>query len=218
MLEARHLTKSYTKNGTTIAAVDDVSLSVAEGDFVVIHGPSGSGKTTLLLILGGMLRPTAGDVSCRGDEIYALSAARRNQYRKYTVGFIFQKFFLIPYLSTFDNIRLPLALRRHRGDCEKTIVAVAERLGIANRLNHRPGELSAGEQQRVAMARTLVGGPKVLLADEPTGNLDQHNADVLAECLKEESQNGRAVILVTHNKGLLALGNRQLRLESGRII
>jgi len=222
MIEVSGLTKAYNKHQTAVSAVDNLNLSIDEGDFMVVHGPSGSGKTTLLLTLGGMLRPTAGTVSYKGEDIYALSAARRNRYRKYEIGFIFQKFFLIPYLSTFDNIRLPLALRRNgcnteKDNADKTIRTVARRLGIAERLNHRPAELSAGEQQRVAMARTLAGGPAVILADEPTGNLDDRNTHILAECLTEENRNGRTVILVTHNKDLLGLGNRSLRLDSGKV-
>jgi putative ABC transport system ATP-binding protein len=217
MIEVRGLAKVYSNGGTTIRAIDQVSFSVSEEDFVVAHGPSGSGKSTLLLTLGGMLRPSCGTICYRGRDIYALSATRRNEYRKHTVGFIFQKFFLIPYLTALDNIRLPLALRRHCDDAGQTIVALSERLGIADRLNHRPAELSAGEQQRVAMARTLAGGPRIILADEPTGNLDQDNADILAECLKEEHRRGRVVILVTHNRGLLDLGNRRLHIDSGRI-
>ena len=217
MIEVRNLAKVYSSSGAPIRAIDDVSFSVSEGDFVVVRGASGSGKSTLLLTLGGMLRPSRGTISYKGQDIYALSAARRNQYRKHTVGFIFQKFFLIPYFTALDNIRLPLALRRNSNSPGRMIITLSKRLGIADRLNHRPAELSVGEQQRVAMARTLAGGPEIILADEPTGNLDQDNADMLAECLKEEHRCGRVIILVTHNRRLLDLGTRRLHIDSGKI-
>ncbi len=217
MIEVRNLAKVYSRSGDTVRAIDDVSFSVNEGEFVVVHGASGSGKSTLLLALGGMLRPSSGYIRYKRRDIYALSTVRRNQYRKHTVGFIFQRFFLIPYLTALDNIRLPLALRRPSNNLDKTMVALTERLGIADRLKHRPAELSAGEQQRVAMARTLAGQPEIILADEPTGNLDQDNVDILAECLREEHRRGRAIILATHNRGLLDLGNRRLHIDSGRI-
>jgi putative ABC transport system ATP-binding protein len=216
MIEARSVTKTYSNGRDRVHALEGVDFALEEGDFAVVHGPSGSGKTTLLLTLGGMLRPTSGTVTFRGEDIYSLSAIRRNRYRKHHVGFIFQKFFLLPYLTARDNVRLALVLRGYRGNHEERIVEVATRLGIADRLTHRPAQLSVGEQQRVAMARAIVAEPELILADEPTGNLDRANSDVFAEFLTEENRRGRTIVVVTHDEGLLDLGNRTVQLRSGK--
>ncbi|OHB77928.1 MAG: hypothetical protein A2W31_16405 [Planctomycetes bacterium RBG_16_64_10] len=217
MICARRVTKTYVSAGTVVPALDEVDLSVDEGDFVVVHGSSGSGKTTLLLTLGGMLCPTSGTVFFRAGDIYALSPWRRSRYRQRHVGFIFQKFFLLPYLTAFDNIRLALTLHGYQGDQEQRIVHLAQRLGIAHRLGHRPWQLSVGEQQRVAMARATAGAPELILADEPTGNLDQANSEAFARFLLDENQHGRTIVLVTHDESLLRLGNRTVQLRSGRL-
>jgi putative ABC transport system ATP-binding protein len=216
MIEACSVTKTYSNGRDRVHALEGVDFALAEGDFAVVHGPSGSGKTTLLLTLGGMLRPTSGTVTFRGKDIYSLSAIRRNRYRKHHVGFIFQKFFLLPYLTARDNVRLALVLRGYRGNHEERIVDVATRLGIADRLTHRPAQLSVGEQQRVAMARAVAAEPELILADEPTGNLDRANSDVFAEFLTEENRRGRTIVVVTHDEGLLDLGNRTVQLRSGK--
>lgn len=214
MYDIEQLTKTYRKAGATLHAVDAISLTIAEGEFLVVHGASGSGKSTLLLILGGMLSPSSGTVRCNGVDLYALSSAARNRFRRSSVGFIFQQFHLMPYLTAYDNIRTAVALR---GGTAPDIRALAERLGIADRLGHRPAELSVGEQQRVAMARTLACEPGIILADEPTGNLDAANRTLIAECLAEEHERGRTVILATHEERLLELGTRTLELDNGRI-
>lgn len=217
MIETRGIIKTYGHATGTVQALGGVDLSIQSGDFVVIHGSSGSGKTTLLLTLGGMLRPTTGTVTFRGRDMYGMSSLRRNQYRKRHVGFIFQKFFLLPYLSAFDNIRLALALRGRQDNPEQRIVDLATRLGIADRLSHRPSQLSVGEQQRVAMARAVVAEPEIILADEPTGNLDRANSNTFADFLKDENQRGRTIVLVTHDESLLDLGNRTVQLCSGQL-
>jgi len=217
MIEARSVTKRYVSAGDPVYALEGVDLSVDEGDFIVVHGSSGSGKTTLLLALGGMLRPTSGTVVFRDKNLYRLSALGRNQYRKRHLGFIFQKFFLLPYLTAFDNIRVALALRRYQGNHEQRIVELAERLGMADRLSHRPSQLSVGEQQRVAMARAIAGEPQLILADEPTGNLDRANSEAFASFLLDENRRGRTIVLVTHDESLLHLGNRSVELRSGRL-
>ena len=217
MIEARSVTKRYVRAGDPVYALEGVDLSVDEGDFIVVHGSSGSGKTTLLLALGGMLRPTSGTVVFRDKNLYRLSALGRNQYRKRHLGFIFQKFFLLPYLTAFDNIRVALALRRYQGNHEQRIVELAERLGMADRLSHRPSQLSVGEQQRVAMARAIAGEPQLILADEPTGNLDRANSEAFASFLLDENRRGRTIVLVTHDESLLHLGNRSVELRSGRL-
>lgn len=217
MIQSHNIVKTYSGTDGPVHALDGVDLSIEAGDFVVVHGSSGSGKTTLLQALGGMLRPTSGTVAFQDDDIYSLSAVWRSRYRKRNVGFIFQKFFLLPYLSAFDNIRLSMALRGHRGNHKQTIVDVATRLGMADRLGHRPSQLSVGEQQRIAVARAIVGEPQLILADEPTGNLDRENAEIFARFLAEENQRGRTIVLVTHDESLLDLGNRTIRLRSGKI-
>lgn len=218
MLQVRHVSKSYRHAGQRVQALDGVDLQIDEGDFVVVHGASGSGKTTLLLALGGMLRPTSGSVVFRDSDLYRLTLRRRSQYRRRCVGFIFQKFFLVPYLTAFDNVRLALAMRGQRGDHEQTIVDLATRLGVAHRLSHRPSQLSVGEQQRIAMARAVVGNPQLILADEPTGNLDRTNAGIFARFLVDEHQRGRTIVLVTHDESLLHLGNRRLQLRTGQVV
>jgi putative ABC transport system ATP-binding protein len=218
MLEIRGLSKTYVRSGETIRALRDVSLSAVRGDLVVVKGPSGSGKSTLLLMLGGMLRPSSGSVLVEGRDIYALSGSRRNRYRKFTVGFMFQRFFLVPYLTVRDNILLPLALRGEKGGAGGKIDALAERLRIDHRLGHMPSELSVGEQQRVAMARALAGDPAMILADEPTGNLDAGNTEIIAAFLEEESRRGRLVVMVTHDVSLTRIATKNMLLESGSMV
>ena len=218
MLSARNVTKTYRKQGREIHAVHDVSVEIEPGDFVVVHGPSGSGKSTLLLLLGGMLPPDAGEVLFRSDNVYGWSSGQRNRFRKQTVGFVFQRYFLVPYLSVLDNIRLPLAIQGEKTEQTDDVLELARRLRIENRLDHRPGELSAGEQQRAALARAMVGGKRLILADEPTGNLDARNAEIMADCLVEECKRGRTILLVTHDRSLLGIGTRELRLVDGRLV
>ncbi len=215
MYDVQHLSKIYGKSGHRVLALDDLHLRIAPCEFLVLHGASGSGKTTLLLILGGMLTPSSGIVRCNGVDLYGGLGIARNRFRRSKIGFIFQQFHLMPYLSAYDNIRVPIALRRARPRGQ--IHALAERLGITDRLSHRPGELSVGEQQRVAMARTLICEPDIILADEPTGNLDAANRNIIAECLAEEHRRGRTIVLASHDERLLELGSRALELTNGRV-
>ncbi len=217
MIEARNLTKTYRSAGRPVHALEGVDLDVAEGDFIVIHGASGSGKTTLLMALGGMLRPTSGSLAFRGQRLDRFAYWKRARYRKRHVGFVFQKFFLLPYLTAYDNIRMSLSLRGYQGDRKQRIVDLATRLGMADRLTHRPSQLSVGEQQRIAMARAIAAEPEIILADEPTGNLDQANAKTFAKFLTNENRQGRTIVLVTHDTSLLDLGNRSVELRSGKL-
>jgi len=218
MLDVRDVTKTYRCGGRTVEAVRSVSLQADEGDLVVLRGPSGSGKSTMLLMMGGMLRPDQGTVSCDGADVYARGRGRRNRYRRNTVGFVFQRFCLMPYLSVYDNIRYPVTLAgRRRRAAAGDIRDLAERLGIEDRLRHRPHALSVGEQQRAALARALVAGQRLILADEPSGNLDEENAAIIAECLVEENRRGRTIIVATHDPALLAIGTKQCRLERGAL-
>ncbi len=215
MLEVRNLSKTYARRGEQVRALEDLNLSADRGDLVVVQGPSGSGKSTLLLMLGGMLSPTSGSVLVGGRDIYALSRRGRNRYRKRTVGFMFQRFFLVPYLTVYENILMPLALRGEAAGAGGRIAGLAEQLGIDHRLRHMPSELSVGEQQRVAMARAFAADPEMILADEPTGNLDAANTEIIATCLREESRQGRLVVLVTHDVSLMEIAARTVVLEAG---
>ena len=216
MLHVRRVSKTYRKDGRAVLAADGLSLDVGEGDLVVVHGPSGSGKSTLLMMIGGMLPPDDGTVLYDSSDIYGWSPSRRNRYRRQTVGFVFQRFFLMPYLSVYDNIRMPLALGG-QGDRRDAVIALARRLRIDHRLDHKAGQLSVGELQRAAVARALIGGQKLILADEPTGNLDDRNIEIVGQCLKEECTRGRMVVLVTHNRSMLDLGTRHVRIDNGRL-
>jgi putative ABC transport system ATP-binding protein len=217
MLDVQQATKTYRRGGQEVQAAHQVSLQADEGDLVVIRGPSGSGKTTLLLMIGGMLRPDRGIVLVGGHDIYRGGRAKRNRYRRQTVGFVFQRFYLIPYLSVYDNIRLPLGLAGRRRDAKEAVEDVARRLGLDDRLRHTPDQLSAGEQQRAALARALAAGQRLILADEPTGNLDEENARTIAACLVEESRRGRTIIVATHDQALLNIGTKQCRMERGAL-
>ncbi len=218
MLTIQNVSKQYRKHGHKVDAALDISLKLKPGDFTVLHGPSGSGKSTILLIAGGMLAPDVGDVRFQEHSIYGWSPRRRNRFRRSDVGFVFQRFHLAPYLSVRENIRLPLALQGRKRESDELIGKVAERLGIHHRLEHRPQELSVGELQRAAVARAIVGGKSLILADEPTGNLDEANARIVADILKEEAERGRVIMMVTHNPALMDLGNRSLSLEAGHIV
>lgn len=216
MIQTSQLTKTYTKKNQQIHALNQCDLHIHQGDFVVIYGHSGSGKSTLLLMLGGMLRPTTGSVLFNEKNIYANSSFLRNTYRKQTVGFMFQKFYLMPYLTVLDNIRLSLSLRK-AVQADDRIYSVTNQLGLSKRLHHLPTELSVGEQQRAALARSLAGNPELILADEPTGNLDAENSRIIVECMRQENEQGKTIILVTHEETFMPLGTKRFQLISGEI-
>ncbi|MCY3019160.1 MAG: ABC transporter ATP-binding protein [Planctomycetota bacterium] len=218
MLKMESVSKDYTLRGKTVKALDGVSLEIARGDFVSVVGPSGSGKSTLLLILGGMLSPAAGRVMVDGKSLYDLRPEERATVRKKTVGFVFQMFNLVPYLTALENVQVPLFLAGvdDRGQKERA-TALLERMGLADRLDHKPTELSVGQQQRVALARMLANDPQVILADEPTGNLDPETAQSVLSFLEEVNKEGRTVVMVTHDPKAAARAKRMLRLCDGRI-
>ncbi|MEN3308563.1 MAG: putative transport system ATP-binding protein [Micromonosporaceae bacterium] len=219
-VEAREVTRVYRMEGLEVPALRGVTLTVARGDYLAIAGPSGSGKSTLMHLLGGLDRPTTGQLSIDGRDVTQLSATDLAQLRNRTIGFVFQSFHLLPRTSAVDNVGMPLvyagvraAVRRERA------TEMLDRVGLAHRLSHRPNQLSGGEQQRVAIARALVTAPSLLLADEPTGNLDSATgADVLAllESLNESS--GVAVVLVTHDHEVAARARRQIRMRDGLVV
>ena len=217
MIRCEEVTKIFCKNGSKITSLDRFTAEVAEGEFVAVRGPSGSGKTTLLLTLGGMQRPSDGSVQLAGRDLYALSPAERARLRSSEIGFVFQMFHLVPYLDLLGNVLLacpgkPSAEVRQRAG------GLMDELGLADRASHRPGELSAGERQRLAVARALLNRPKVILADEPTGNLDPENAAEVIRHLAEFHRGGGTVVLVTHGAAADAHADRTLRLEQGRLV
>lgn len=206
------------RRGDVVEALKPCDLKIAAGDHLAIVGASGSGKSTLLLLLGGMLAPTSGKVVVDDQDLYAESAARRAAYRQEKVGFVFQSFHLLPYLSALENIQLPLWLKgwsneRQRARAEELLAKV----GLADRGNHKPSELSVGQRQRVALARVLANDPEIVLADEPTGNLDPEQAELVSEFLAELPQQGRTLIVVTHDPTLAARAPRRLELRDGKL-
>jgi len=199
----------------TITALDRVSLEIGKGEFVCLRGPSGCGKTSSLLLAGGMLRPTEGTVQLAGRDLYALDPRSRSEIRASQIGFVFQTFHLVPYLDIVDNVRLAGGGRPPKTRDDAT--ALLERMGLGPRATHKPMALSVGERQRAALARALFPGPALVLADEPTGNLDPDNAKTVMELLAEFHRDGGTVLLVTHGEIGDNYADRVLRLEAGRL-
>ncbi len=216
VLEIRDLRKAYQGPKGTVQAVAGISLAVEAGEFVVVQGASGCGKTTLLLAAGGLLQPDTGQVRLNGQDLYTLSPGQRAQVRAANLGFVFQQFHLVPYLSVWDNVLAP-ALAGHVPDTLQRAQELIGRFGLQDRAEHVPAELSTGERQRTALARALLNHPRLLLADEPTGNLDQENGQVVLTCLSEFASQGGAVLLVTHDPALAQHARRVLRLKEGRL-
>ena len=202
--------KQVTKRFGAVTALAPFDLEVASGEFIAIKGASGSGKTTLLLTLGGMLRPSDGTVSFDGQDLYARSPTARAEYRATEVGFVFQMFHLVPYLGVEENVRLAM----RNGAMTQRPRELLEQFGLGHRLTHTPGELSAGERQRVALARALVNEPRLILADEPTGNLDPENDRQVFEHLSEFHRAGGTVIVVTHGSTADEFADRIVNLET----
>ena len=216
LISLDHITKTYTGDAGPIVAVADVSVSVEAGEFVAVVGPSGCGKTTLLLVAGGLLRPENGEVSIDGTDPYSLSGEQRARFRAEQIGFVFQQFHLVPYLNVLDNVMAPALVTGETSARERAGILV-ERFGLADRLGHRPGQLSTGERQRVALARALLNEPRVILADEPTGNLDGDNSEQVLQALKTFADEGGAVLLVTHDPDAVAFAGRQVVLQGGQL-
>ena len=219
MLRMEHVTKAYQHRKKSVVALDDATLDIPAGDFISLVGPSGSGKSTLLLMLGGMLSPTSGKVLIDEQSVYDLSANGRARFRKDKIGFVFQTFNLVPYLTALENVQIPLYLAgRKDADQNRQATAHLERVGLGDRLDHKPSELSVGQQQRVALARMLANDPSVILADEPTGNLDPETADQIIGFLEEFNREGRTIVMVTHDPRAAERAKRTLRLSAGKIV
>ena len=213
----RDVHKVFSRGARQVAALDGLSLDIAEGESLAIMGPSGSGKSTLLSILGCLDRPSSGEYLLDGTPVQALTDETLSRVRNERIGFVFQAFHLIPQLTVVENVATPL-LYRGRGEAESSRRARAalERVGLLSRAEHRPAELSGGEAQRAAIARAFVGEPRVILADEPTGNLDSATGEEIALLLAELHRAGRTVVLVTHNEALARRASRVVRLRDGR--
>jgi len=221
MIEAEDVRKTYRIGKVDVPALRGVSLSVEKGEFVTIVGPSGSGKSTLFYILGGLTHADTGRVSIDGVDFTALSDAARTRLRRTKIGFVFQKFNLLPTLTAEGNIEIARDISGHPdGPAERERVKrITELLGIANRLQHRPSEMSGGEQQRVALARALINQPAIVLADEPTGNLDTQNSEIVLKMLRRSNQEfGQTVLMITHNPEAATHGDRVIHMRDGSIV
>jgi putative ABC transport system ATP-binding protein len=221
LLEAKEVSKLYQMGSTTVAALDNVSLAVGEKEFVALQGTSGSGKSTLLNLLGGLDHPTSGEVLFDSTPLGPFTKKQMAQYRRFSVGMIFQNFNLIPTMSAAENVELALAFGGMRGaERKKRTQLLLERVGLTDRIKHRPAELSGGEQQRVAIARALANRPRVLLADEPTGNLDSTRAHELLGLLREMVDQDRlTVLLVTHDQELArSFAGRIVAMKDGKVV
>ena len=216
LLQIENVSKRYRRNDGQVNALEQVSLGLSAGEFVSVQGPSGSGKTTLLLAAGALLAPDEGRIVIDGQDPYGLAGRKRAAFRAEKIGFVFQQFHLVPYLSVLDNVLAP-SLALPARDAAERAGELVEHFGLADRTAHVPAELSTGERQRVALARALLNRPGILLADEPTGNLDADNARVVLDYLGEFVDSGGAVLLVTHDAQAAQYAQRSVRLERGRI-
>ena len=221
LIETREVSRVYQMGANEVKALDSVTMGINEGEFVAIQGTSGSGKSTLLNLLGGLDRPSSGEVLFDSEPLGPFTKKQMARYRRFSVGMIFQNFNLIPTMTAAENVRLALAFGGTRGAERRTRAqTLLERVGLSGRMEHRPSELSGGEQQRVAIARALANRPRVLLADEPTGNLDSTRAHELLSLLREMVDGDRlTVLLVTHDRELAGdFANRIIQMKDGRIV
>jgi len=218
ILKTSNLKKYYGSGDTTVKALDGVNLSVADGEFVAVVGTSGSGKSTLLHMLGGLDRPTSGTVEVEGKNIFALKDDALTIFRRRKIGFIFQSYNLVPVLNVYENIVLPIELDGNRID-KTHIDNIIETLGLSAKMNNLPNQLSGGQQQRVAIARALAAKPAIILADEPTGNLDSKTSLDVMGLLKVTSERfAQTIVMITHNEEIAQTANRIIRIEDGKIV
>jgi putative ABC transport system ATP-binding protein len=217
MLKLSNIRKIFSHRHGKVTALNDINLEIADGEFLSITGPSGSGKSTLLLALGGMSSPNEGKVLWNNESIFDWELKQRAQWRAKTIGFVFQTFNLIPYLTVYENVNLAMDLSDPQNEKNETILSILDRMKLSNRLDHLPSELSIGQQQRVALARALVKDPQVILADEPTGNLDPETAEEILNIFKEVNHEGKTVVLITHDPRIAQMTKRNVRIVDGRI-
>lgn len=217
ILKIEHLSKTYGKGETAVKALDDVSFSIKKGEFVAIIGPSGSGKSTMLHLLGGVDRPTSGKVIVDNTDMYSLNETQLAIFRRRQIGLIYQFYNLIPVLTVEENITLPLLLDQHKVD-KKQFADTVKALNLENRLNHLPNQLSGGQQQRVSIGRALISNPAIMLADEPTGNLDSKNSSEIIDLLKMFNKTyNQTLIVITHDERIALQADRIITIEDGRI-
>jgi putative ABC transport system ATP-binding protein len=220
MIRVENASKQFPgKNGSPVTALHDISMDIEPGEFVMIVGPSGSGKSTLLFTIGGMQRPTTGKILFGDTDLYSLSATKRAALRRTRIGFVFQTFNLVPYLNCLDNVIVPavLAGKSRRASLQRA-KDLLDQIGLSDRLKHRPSELSVGERQRVALCRSLINEPDVILADEPTGNLDEAMTSEVMNILQSMNQEGQTILMATHNPGLATQGTRLVGLEAASVV
>jgi putative ABC transport system ATP-binding protein len=219
MIEIRDLKKTYHVGDVDVHALRGVNLSVAQGEFVSVVGPSGSGKSTLFHILGGLTPPTSGSITIGGRDLLRMADSERTNLRKKTVGFVFQKYNLLPTLTAQENIDIARDIAGNYDSSDPQFEEILRMLGIRERLHHKPRALSGGEQQRVAIARAIVNHPAILLADEPTGNLDSENSQIVLGLLRDlNDRMGQTILMITHDTDAAAYGHRLVKMKDGRIV
>jgi putative ABC transport system ATP-binding protein len=219
LIHITNLKKQYTSGDDVVEALRGVDISIEAGEFITIMGQSGSGKSTLLSVLGGMNHPTSGHVEMAGIPIYQLPGEKLADFRAQNLGFVFQSFHLISYLTAIENVMLPLAIVKMTNAVKKTAARTAlERVGLGGKLDRLPNQLSGGEQERVAIARAIVNNPHILLADEPTGNLDSTTSDEVMALFRELNAAGQTVVMVTHNPDNGRYADRTIHLKDGRVV
>lgn len=216
MIEIQNISKEYSRGVETVMALRDVSLTIKAGEFVAITGQSGSGKTTLLQLIGCMDTATRGRIKITDQNTNEFSDSELSAFRAKSVGFIFQQFLLIPTLTALENVELPAFFAKN-AEGKKRAKEFLETVGLGSRMSHYPNELSGGEMQRVAIARALVNSPKILLADEPTGNLDSQNADAILKLFADLNAKGQTILMVTHSQELAARAQRRINMRDGRV-
>ena len=218
LVELRNIRKTYRMGDEEIHALDDVSVDIAAGDFMSIIGPSGSGKSTLMHILGCLDQPTSGTIKLDGVMIHDATARQLAQIRNRKIGFVFQSFNLLPKLNVLQNVELPMVYSGMGGrERRERAMEAMRKVNIENRATHRPSQLSGGQQQRVAIARALVNDPRIIFADEPTGNLDSHTGEIVLDMFHKFHEEGRTIILVTHDPEIAAVTPRRLEIRDGKI-
>jgi len=218
-IEVSNIRKDYTLGESVFTALDDVSLTIEEGEFVAIMGPSGSGKSTLLTLLGGLNRATSGRITVDGIELGSLTQERLSDFRREYLGFVFQAFHLIPYLTVAENVMLPIAVEKNMNGAKRVrATKVLESVGLGSKMDRLPSQLSGGEQERVAIARALVNEPRIILGDEPTGNLDTKTGNEIMAGLERLNAEGKTVVMVTHNPENAARAHRIVYIRDGRLV
>jgi putative ABC transport system ATP-binding protein len=216
MIQIEDICKVFELPRRKVTALNNISLQVGKGEFIVVKGPSGSGKTTLLMSIGGMLRPTSGMIKISDENIWVLNDRKRARFRAGNIGFVFQMFYLIPYLNVLENIQLSMGMKNDGADLAKAM-KLTDDLGLSHRIKHRPSELSTGECQRVALGRAMIHRPDLILADEPTGNLDKQNAAEVVGILADYKKGGGTIILATHGDDADRFADRIVLLKEGEI-